>query len=361
MDTPRGVITTVRLRNFMCYRDEIAFDFSPTVTAIMGSNDRGKSTILAAIQWCVWGKPVGDTVESWNGDRDTWVELTFDDGTTVTRYREKGVNRYAYRRDGKTETLQAIGNNVPEAITNLLRLDEINFQGQASNLFPFQLTPGEFGRVVNRHCNLDDVYTTIKRISAESRAWTQQETIQKAIEHNTSEEIKRLDWIDDVQMDMTAGLEILAEIEEKRAAVERGQMLISNVHEYREQIQRLSAPVGKVEAFIKEARQLYSALRSQKAKYERVSEALDRIELLEIEQQASDVFAAQSQKLTKARALFDDIRSLEAKAERIREVTRSIETRRYNIERYTDELNDAQKTVENIRAQLPAICPLCRK
>jgi predicted ATP-dependent endonuclease of OLD family len=41
-------LARLRLRNFRCYRDETAIDFD-NITALVGRNDSGKSTIMEAL------------------------------------------------------------------------------------------------------------------------------------------------------------------------------------------------------------------------------------------------------------------------------------------------------------------------
>ena len=49
--------TKLTLRNFMCYRDQVTVDFSAVrVACIAGDNGAGKSALLDAITWALWGR-----------------------------------------------------------------------------------------------------------------------------------------------------------------------------------------------------------------------------------------------------------------------------------------------------------------
>jgi DNA repair protein SbcC/Rad50 len=52
--------TKLVLRNFMCYRDEVTLDLRAVrVACISGDNGAGKSSLLDAITWALWGKARG--------------------------------------------------------------------------------------------------------------------------------------------------------------------------------------------------------------------------------------------------------------------------------------------------------------
>ena len=47
----------LQLRNFMCYRDPTVLDFTGIhLACLTGDNGHGKSALLDAITWALWGK-----------------------------------------------------------------------------------------------------------------------------------------------------------------------------------------------------------------------------------------------------------------------------------------------------------------
>jgi len=71
----------LRLRNFMCYREEQTLDFSGIhLACLAGDNGHGKSALLDAMTWALWGKARArrDDELITLGETEMWVELEFD-------------------------------------------------------------------------------------------------------------------------------------------------------------------------------------------------------------------------------------------------------------------------------------------
>ena len=78
----------LRLRNFMCYRDEQTLDFSGIhLACLAGDNGHGKSALLDAITWALWGRARArrDDELIALGETEMWVEFEF--GLGPQRYR----------------------------------------------------------------------------------------------------------------------------------------------------------------------------------------------------------------------------------------------------------------------------------
>lgn len=70
----------LRLRNFMCYREEQALDFSGIhLACLAGDNGHGKSALLDAMTWALWGKARArrDDELIALGETEMWVEFEF--------------------------------------------------------------------------------------------------------------------------------------------------------------------------------------------------------------------------------------------------------------------------------------------
>ncbi len=73
----------LRLSNFMCYREEQTLDFSGIhLACLAGDNGHGKSALLDAMTWALWGRARArrDDELVALGETEMWVELEFDLG-----------------------------------------------------------------------------------------------------------------------------------------------------------------------------------------------------------------------------------------------------------------------------------------
>lgn len=102
----------LRLKNFMCYRGEAVLDFSGlTVACISGENGAGKSALLDAITWALWGKGRGGSVDDLmtTGANDMEVDFEFDLGADAFRVRRQRRRKGAAVLELQVGRLNAAG------------------------------------------------------------------------------------------------------------------------------------------------------------------------------------------------------------------------------------------------------------
>jgi exonuclease SbcC len=92
----------LRLRNFMCYREEQTLDFSGIhLACLAGDNGHGKSALLDAMTWALWGKARArrDDELIALGETEMWVDLEFD----LAGQRYRVWRQRSKRGQGQTE------------------------------------------------------------------------------------------------------------------------------------------------------------------------------------------------------------------------------------------------------------------
>jgi len=141
------MISELQIRDFQAH-EKLKIEFKPGVNTIVGASDVGKSAIIRALSWVLFNQPSGDEFIR-HGAKQARARVVVDD-QAIVRARGKGVNTYALGE----EEFAAFGSGVPEEITKLLRVDEINIQRQHDAPFWFALSDGEISRRLNIVINL---------------------------------------------------------------------------------------------------------------------------------------------------------------------------------------------------------------
>ena len=93
------------LRNFMCYRDIPSLSFEGiSLACLSGDNGNGKSAIIDAMTWALWGKARSNSADDliFLGQNDMEVEFEFAIGDRLYR-----VIRKRSRPKGKTSQGQS--------------------------------------------------------------------------------------------------------------------------------------------------------------------------------------------------------------------------------------------------------------
>jgi exonuclease SbcC len=140
---------SLKLRNFLSYREDVPTLHLEEVhlACLCGANGHGKSALLDAITWALWGKARGQRQEQLlhQGQQEMTVELEFQ----VHDQRYRTVRRYAHTRRGGTSSLelavaagegyQAItGNTITATQTQLQQLINMDYDTFVNSAFLLQ-------------------------------------------------------------------------------------------------------------------------------------------------------------------------------------------------------------------------------
>ncbi|MGD8517958.1 MAG: SMC family ATPase [Anaerolineae bacterium] len=134
----------LRVRNFMCYRDNVPpLDFEGIhLACLAGANGHGKSALLDAMTWALWGKARAkrDDELIHQGETEMEVEFVFDLGGTVYRVlrkrdssqRGRTLLDLQVRHQDEFRSLAESGvRATQQAIIDLLRMDYETFTNSA--------------------------------------------------------------------------------------------------------------------------------------------------------------------------------------------------------------------------------------
>jgi len=156
------VLSSLILENFQCH-SRLKIDFDPRVTSIVGSSDVGKSAIIRALRLVCTNHPQGDAFIK-EGANKCKVELIVD-GRSIKRIRGKSENLYFL----DDQRFAAFANNVPDPISDHLKIGGVNWQSQHDSPFWFSLTAGQVSREINEIVDLGAIDDALGYVASEVR------------------------------------------------------------------------------------------------------------------------------------------------------------------------------------------------
>lgn len=211
---------TIYLKNFQSHKDT-TLELSKGINCIIGPSDSGKTAILRAIKWAVQNRPQGDSFRR-HKSKDVLVTITLDNKQTIERYRDNQNN--AYMVDKKTG-FGALGTEIPEPITKLFNLSNINIQQQHDSPFLLSNSSGEVARHFNQIAHLDVIDRTLKNLQSGLRQTEQKIISEKNNLEVTEEELSSYEYLD--------------ELEEKVIALEKIEQTLISLRNERQKLDSL--------------------------------------------------------------------------------------------------------------------------
>lgn len=163
------MIYSLEINNFQSHKYS-RLEFSEGVNVIVGTSDSGKTAVLRALRWVVNNRPSGNDFRStWGGE--TSVQLVTDDGIVI-RNKDK-AEKYSIGVAGKKDIeFKAFGTNVPQEVSDVLNISEINLQGQMDAPFLLSKSAGEVATHFNKIARLDKIDTATANVNSWIRELT---------------------------------------------------------------------------------------------------------------------------------------------------------------------------------------------
>ena len=165
------MIKSIRLENFQSHRTSL-LEFDPGVNVIIGTSDSGKTAIYRAFDWVHKNRPSGDSYRSWSGG-ETVVEIDVD-GSIISRIKGKEnlytIDWHVYPgEDSPKDIFKAFGQSVPQEITDLINMTDLNIQRQHDGPFLLSKTAGEAGKYINQLIDLEEIDISLSNIASTIR------------------------------------------------------------------------------------------------------------------------------------------------------------------------------------------------
>jgi len=307
----------LKMRNFMCYRDNVpALHFESLHTVCLsGDNGSGKSALIDAMTWALWGqaraKSDDDLIHS--GERETEVEFDFAIGQQTYRVIRKRAE--PARRGSSGQPLlefqvanengfrSITGNSIAQTqqkITDVLRMDYDTFINSA---FLRQGHADEF--TIKRPAERKEVLAEILGLSFYDRLEEQAKTLAKQQEmEKTQLESTLQDISDELAQKPTYDAEfeearqVLAQIEK---VVKEKEARLNELRQEKESLEKKRAQLDQLEANINDRKRSLEILDEQAS--QRRSRIKEYEELIARRATIEEGYA----QLSKAKRLYDEL------------------------------------------------------
>lgn len=330
------MISKIEIKNFQSHKNTV-LEFDKGVNVICGESDNGKSAVIRAIRWVVENQPQGtEKINSnWNEDfkEPLSVKLYTEKGY-VERIRDKKRNGYNICKNGEKEiVLDAIGKGVPKEVIDFLNVSDVNFQFQLDPPYLLTKSAGEASKYLNEIVHLDSIDKIMSIADSDKRQLSSEQKIVEADIKKLEEELKNTEWIDEADN------------------------LCKRTEKLYEMVDNLTDKQNELESQINS----YEELESSKIDLTEHNNLIKQIEDIvipdtkELEDSISnyDLYGSQIVDLSEAKKLVNDIDSI------IITDTKELED---SISQYSELSNNVQqyeKELVELRDSLPSICPLC--
>lgn len=348
------MISSLTIQNFLSH-ETTEVELSPGVNIIVGPTDSGKSAIIKAIRWAAINRPMGDgMVSSWAGDASTAVELIVD-GKSVIREKGKGINGY-YLNDQK---FSAIKGDVPQEVSNLLNLSELNLQTQFDSHFLLSKSPGEVAQIFNKIAHLDKIDVALQNIQRGSREAQRKLDYDKDSLKDKEERLLAYDSLPEIEA-------LIKTLEEKENTCNRQALK-------RQEVLKLISSINKVEAELEEIsfladleKSVVEVLETMK-RLDRLEEESDRLWSLVEGIKETDNKLAEVDDFIRLEGKVNSLLELNKKQSKLKETLTALVMVVTSGKRLIKEIAEVAKELEEMEKLFHkelgkgSVCPLCEQ
>jgi DNA repair ATPase RecN len=361
------MISFIEVENFMSWR-KMRFELSSGVNIICGVSDKGKSAIIKASELVRTNQPLGmEFVSDWikkknkkgdfvfTGDGDCKVTIGLQEGIQISRIVGKNTNEY--RISTLKDPLKALNKQVPQEVTDLLNMSDINIQDQGDPYFIFNLSAPEIGRKLNKIASLSDIDKSFTNADGAIRALN---TAIKSNETDLEKHIKNekdLLWINQAETKLNQAEQISV----KLATIRTKEMNLRNIGQKISGLRKqlvVFKNINKLKDDIWKATLLKTEIDARLKKFEYLEDVENQIIDWRNELKKIDKILSAKQKINQAKQIKIEIDRLLSRINPLAEIEEKIRDLRRDLKRATDDFNKVHQEYEKIK---PDLCPLCKR
>lgn len=280
------MIKSILLENFRTHK-KTKLDFVPGVNIIKGIGDSGKTNIIRAILWTLTNRPMGRRMISDLTDGDASVTIEFDDKTSNGRpyitlrkgkKAEYVIGASNFGSLGDIEILKAVGSDVPDVVSDIANMGDINIQKQLDKPYLICSSPSEVSRVFNQIMRVEKVDSWISKLTTMINSASKEIRNTEVNIETTEQAIKNLGDIEQMEKDYGEIWKLkskLLGIDSQKITMSR---LLFSIEETEKEIKKTGKISDKAEEELGELIALQALLDVYESKIEDISDIVKSIE-----------------------------------------------------------------------------------
>lgn len=356
------MIKSIELKNFRSHKDS-KLVFSNGINTIIGSSGRGKTQVLRAFYWVKDNKPDGlSYISHFNRDakgnpiEPTEVILELENNVFIIRSRSKEFDGYKIIKNEKEKTFEAMNRKVPEEVTTLLNLTEVNVQKQMDAPFLLSGSAGEAARFLNGIIRLDIIDNVLGKADMKHRKLVKDKELNEREIENASLNIKKLMWVDDAKQICTLAETVEKEIKINNNSFNTITFLQSELtHEIQkiEDINYITEATFYIQQLELCAKEINENIQNQ----DRIINLQEILTHIENEKISFDISTANTL-IQSIETCSTDILNLENNIWTLRVLEKDYN---YNTKIENEQINKIKEYRERYKKLLPNVCPICKK
>lgn len=343
------MIKKVEIQNFQSHKNTV-LEFVPGTNVVIGESDAGKSAIFRAINWVITNRPLGDGFRSdWGGD--TRVAIYTTEGDVIERIKSSTKNLYIVNGN----PLTAFGSEVPEQVTEILRMDEANIQSQMDVPFLLAVSPGEAARLLNKAASIDDIDYTISNLRGEYQKVSNNIKFNEGKLKDYEKQIKQYDNLLELE-------EKLERVEEAEKELEKHEQKLAKLTQLVAGVIRIHTELEKTKN-IQQIAQKFEQILSGYNDYEEQRQRLDKLEQIAQKVKVRQEYLKSTQYVEDSIALvqktYDEYQKYQTKQQtfvKLKHLIGSVAALNQSVQRIEREIFQLEK---EFRKLCPDECPLC--
>jgi len=193
-------IKSIKLIDFQSHKNT-KIEFSKNFNCIIGSTDAGKSSIIRALKFVLFGEPWEKSFVNYDSDF-CQIEIEFSNNVKIIRKKGENINQYIIN----DKVYNNFGTNIPSDIKTLVNIDTIkiddnreinlNFSDQLDSIFLVNESDSVKARILNKLSGLDIIDNILKDLNNDKRDIILERNKLKQDLFNIEEEVKQYDKLE---------------------------------------------------------------------------------------------------------------------------------------------------------------------